>query len=85
VSTVTKRRGSWLTFVLMFLVVLAVIFVAFGGWKGLVIAPGLIFLAVVVALRIWDVGAMVTEGERDFDRMRREEVARRRARTGGQR
>jgi hypothetical protein len=81
---VAKSRKSGLTFVLVFFAVLTASFVAIGGWRGLIIAPLLILWAVAMALRHrrprGAVGALMNAGDRDFDRMRREGVARRRVR-----
>ena len=60
--------------------------VAIGGWRGLLVAPVLILVAVASAWagqrRRTIVQRFTDANDADFERMRREEVARRRRRDG---
>lgn len=60
--------------------------VAIGGWRGLLVAPVLILVAVASAWagqrRRTFVQRLTDANDADFERMRREEVARRRRRDG---
>jgi hypothetical protein len=82
----SKSKPNPKRFLIIYFSVVLGICVLLLGWKGLFVAPVLILWAVVMALtnkrRRGAVGALMDEGDRDFDRMRRERIARRRSREG---
>ena len=81
-----KKRGGGLWFTVTVFTVVAVLCVALMGLsKGLILAGAIFVLAVLKALvtrrlNRGVVGVLMDAGDRDFERMRRERVARRKTR-----